>query len=64
MNKEREERTQTLLKLLEILSKKDLDYDTVLEAVFTPKLWDKFIQELEMNPNMTEEYFLELMEKM
>lgn len=62
MNQQREERTQALLKLLELLLKKEWEDDTVLEAVFTPKLWNKLIQDLEMNLDMSEEYFLELME--
>lgn len=64
MSKEMTTGEQTLLKLLELLSVRDWEDKTIVKAIFATKLWNKLIQDLEMNPNMTEEYFLELMEDM
>ena len=62
MTQENKSGKEILLELLDILADKHWKDNTILKAIYLPKLWNKLIQDLEMNPDMSEEYFLELME--
>ena len=62
MTQENKSGKEILLELLDLLADKHWKDNTTLKAIFLPKLWNKLIQDLEMNPDMSEEYFLELIE--